>query len=98
MGCAGRIRPNLRPVRRTMRAGLQRTAYAAAFRQPDGGWLPPVSGSLRRDDERAEHGVQHLYRCQSCDGFPRLVHAKSDAEVVAVRPALEFPNVTLLRS
>ena len=36
-------------------------------------------------------------RCQTCDGFPCLVHAKSDAEVVAVRPALEFPNVTLLR-
>jgi choline dehydrogenase-like flavoprotein len=26
------------------------------------------------------------------------VHAKSDAEVVAVRPALEFPNVTLFRN
>jgi choline dehydrogenase-like flavoprotein len=36
-------------------------------------------------------------RCQTCDGFPCLVHAKSDAEVCAVRPALEFPNVTLLR-
>jgi len=37
-------------------------------------------------------------RCQTCDGFPCLVHAKSDAEVVAVRPALEFGNVTLLRN
>src|SRR3974390_137500 len=37
-------------------------------------------------------------RCQTCDGYPCLVHAKSDAEVVAVRPALEFPNVTLLRN
>jgi choline dehydrogenase-like flavoprotein len=37
-------------------------------------------------------------RCQTCDGFPCLVHAKSDAEVVAVRPALEFPNVTLFRN
>jgi choline dehydrogenase-like flavoprotein len=37
-------------------------------------------------------------RCQTCDGFPCLVHAKSDAEVVAVRPALEFPNVTLIRN
>ena len=37
-------------------------------------------------------------RCQTCDGFPCLVHGKSDAEVVAVRPALEFPNVTLLRN
>lgn len=35
-------------------------------------------------------------RCIDCDGFPCLVHAKSDAEVLAVRPALEFPNVTLL--
>jgi choline dehydrogenase-like flavoprotein len=35
-------------------------------------------------------------RCSTCDGFPCLVHAKSDAEVVAVRPALRYPNVTLL--
>jgi choline dehydrogenase-like flavoprotein len=35
-------------------------------------------------------------RCQDCDGFPCLVHAKSDAEVIAVRPALERENVTLL--
>jgi choline dehydrogenase-like flavoprotein len=37
-------------------------------------------------------------RCKTCDGFPCLVHAKSDAEIVAVRPALEFPNVTLMRN
>jgi choline dehydrogenase-like flavoprotein len=37
-------------------------------------------------------------RCQTCDGFPCLVHAKSDAEVIGVRPALESPNVTLLRN
>jgi choline dehydrogenase-like flavoprotein len=35
-------------------------------------------------------------RCPNCDGFPCLVHAKSDAEVLGVRPALEHPNVTLL--
>jgi choline dehydrogenase-like flavoprotein len=35
-------------------------------------------------------------RCPDCDGFPCVVHAKSDAEVLAVRPALEHPNVTLL--
>jgi len=35
-------------------------------------------------------------RCEDCDGFPCLVHAKSDAEVLAVRPALKFPNVQLL--
>jgi choline dehydrogenase-like flavoprotein len=37
-------------------------------------------------------------RCDTCDGFPCLVHAKADAEVIAVRPALEHPNVTLLRN
>jgi choline dehydrogenase-like flavoprotein len=37
-------------------------------------------------------------RCPDCDGFPCLVHAKSDAEVCAVRPALEHSNVTLLRN
>jgi choline dehydrogenase-like flavoprotein len=34
-------------------------------------------------------------RCDNCDGFPCLVHAKSDAEVISVRPALEHSNVTL---
>jgi choline dehydrogenase-like flavoprotein len=37
-------------------------------------------------------------RCSTCDGFPCLVHAKSDAEMLGVRPALEHPNVTLLTS
>lgn len=35
-------------------------------------------------------------RCQTCDGFPCLVQAKADAEMCGVRPALEYPNVTLL--
>jgi choline dehydrogenase-like flavoprotein len=35
-------------------------------------------------------------RCPSCDGFPCVVHAKSDAEVLAVRPAIAHPNVELL--
>jgi choline dehydrogenase-like flavoprotein len=35
-------------------------------------------------------------RCQFCDGFPCPLHAKSDAEVHGVRPALTQPNVTLL--
>jgi choline dehydrogenase-like flavoprotein len=35
-------------------------------------------------------------RCGECDGFPCKVRAKSDAEVLAVSPALEHPNVTLL--
>jgi choline dehydrogenase-like flavoprotein len=35
-------------------------------------------------------------RCNTCDGFPCLVHAKSDADVIAVRPILDRDNVTLL--
>ncbi len=37
-------------------------------------------------------------RCQTCDGFPCLVQAKADAEMLGVRPALQLPNVTLLRN
>ena len=35
-------------------------------------------------------------RCEDCDGFPCLLHAKSDAEVLGVRPALEHDNVELM--
>jgi len=35
-------------------------------------------------------------RCETCDGFPCLVYAKSDAQVCAVDPALQHSNVTLL--
>jgi choline dehydrogenase-like flavoprotein len=35
-------------------------------------------------------------RCNTCDGYPCLVYAKSDAQVVAVDPALERPNVALM--
>ena len=35
-------------------------------------------------------------RCANCDGFPCIVHAKSDAEVLGIRPALEHDNVELL--
>jgi choline dehydrogenase-like flavoprotein len=35
-------------------------------------------------------------RCGTCDGFPCLLSAKSDAQVCAVDPALKHSNVTLL--
>jgi choline dehydrogenase-like flavoprotein len=46
----------------------------------------------------ADMAYSRCIRCQTCDGFPCLVHAKSDAEVIAVRPAIKRPNVTLLRN
>lgn len=46
----------------------------------------------------SENDMAHskCVRCNTCDGFPCLVQAKADAEMSGVRPALEFPNVTLL--
>jgi choline dehydrogenase-like flavoprotein len=35
-------------------------------------------------------------RCGTCDGFPCLVYAKSDAQVCAVDPALRHSNVSLM--
>ncbi len=46
--------------------------------------------------DEANRPYSHCARCSTCDGFPCLVHAKSDAEVLGVRPALEHDNVTLL--
>jgi choline dehydrogenase-like flavoprotein len=35
-------------------------------------------------------------RCSTCDGFPCLLYAKADAQVLGVDPSLEYPNVTLM--
>ena len=46
--------------------------------------------------DEANPPYSHCVRCATCDGFPCLVHAKSDAEVLGVRPALEHANASLL--
>jgi choline dehydrogenase-like flavoprotein len=46
-------------------------------------------------DERNPRASRCI-RCDTCDGFPCVVHAKADAEVCCVEPALRHPNVTLL--
>jgi choline dehydrogenase-like flavoprotein len=46
-------------------------------------------------DENSPHRSKCI-RCNTCDGYPCLVYAKSDAQVVSVDPALAHPNVTLL--
>jgi choline dehydrogenase-like flavoprotein len=48
-----------------------------------------------RLDETSPHSSRCI-RCNTCDGFACLVHAKSDAQVICVDPALQHPNVTLL--
>jgi len=46
-------------------------------------------------DEKDPHQSKCI-RCETCDGFPCLVQAKSDAQVMCVDPALQFPGVKLL--
>jgi choline dehydrogenase-like flavoprotein len=46
--------------------------------------------------DEADRARSHCIRCTWCDGYPCLVHAKSDADTIAVRPLLMAPNVTLL--
>jgi choline dehydrogenase-like flavoprotein len=49
---------------------------------------------LMRDEQRP--ASSRCIRCDTCDGYPCLVEAKADAQVVAVDPALTYPNITLL--
>ena len=46
--------------------------------------------------DEADPSNSRCIRCSTCDGFPCLVHAKADAETIAVRPALRHPNVEML--
>ncbi|MEB3242693.1 MAG: GMC family oxidoreductase [Cyanobacteriota bacterium] len=46
------------------------------------------------DEERM--AFSRCRRCNRCDGFPCLVHAKSDAEVLGIRPALAASTLSLL--
>ena len=46
--------------------------------------------------DEADRPRSNCIRCTWCDGYPCLVHAKSDAEVIAVRPVLDQDNITLV--
>jgi len=52
----------------------------------------PLGVQLDENNRRASKCI----RCDTCDGFPCLIQAKSDAQVICVDPALRYPNVTLL--
>ncbi|MCT9006692.1 GMC oxidoreductase [Streptomyces rhizosphaerihabitans] len=56
----------------------------------------PIGVNLTQDERgRAVH-TSACIRCDRVDGFPCLVGAKSDAQVVCVDPALEHPNVEMV--
>jgi choline dehydrogenase-like flavoprotein len=52
----------------------------------------PVGLMLDEKNPRASKCI----RCGTCDGFPCLVYAKADAQVICVDPALQHPNVSLV--
>lgn len=55
--------------------------------------FPAPCAVLLNEKDRAHSAC---IRCETCDGFPCLVQAKADAEMMGVRPALEHENVTLM--
>jgi choline dehydrogenase-like flavoprotein len=54
----------------------------------------PVPLGVMLDEKRPQESA--CIRCNTCDGFPCLVKAKSDAQVCAVEPALRHANVELM--
>jgi choline dehydrogenase-like flavoprotein len=58
--------------------------------------LHPFHLPLALHFDEAHRADSPCVRCDTCDGFPCLVQAKGDAEMCGVRPALAYPNVTLL--
>jgi len=52
----------------------------------------PVGVMLNEKEPRKGRCI----RCDTCDGFPCLLDAKSDAQVVCVDEAIKHPNVTLM--
>jgi choline dehydrogenase-like flavoprotein len=52
----------------------------------------PLGLKLNESDPAASRCV----RCDTCDGYPCLVHAKSDADINCIRQMMALPNVTLM--
>jgi choline dehydrogenase-like flavoprotein len=52
----------------------------------------PLGVQLNEQDTRKSRCI----RCNTCDGFPCLLNAKADSQVLCVDRAVEHPNVTLL--
>jgi choline dehydrogenase-like flavoprotein len=54
----------------------------------------PCPLGLQRDE--ANPVESRCIRCDTCDGYPCLVHAKSDSDVNCIREIMHLPNVTLV--
>ena len=58
--------------------------------------LHPFPCPLGLQLNEADRVKSRCIRCDTCDGYPCLVHAKSDAEVNCIREIMHLPNVTLI--
>ena len=96
---AARTRPTRRPGRRTRsrRCRTSRGSSSCSTTWPRLACIPFHAPCGIMLDE-ANPALSTCIRCATCDGFPCLVHAKSDADVIAVRPSLRYDNVTLVRN
>jgi choline dehydrogenase-like flavoprotein len=54
----------------------------------------PMPLGLKRNE--ANPVASKCVRCDTCDGYPCLVHAKSDADINCIRQIMHWPNVTLM--
>ena len=54
----------------------------------------PMPLGLKRND--ADPLASKCIRCDTCDAYPCLVHAKSDSDINCIRQILHLPNVTLM--
>jgi choline dehydrogenase-like flavoprotein len=80
--------------------GVSPYPYAALEHEP---LIEEVACALKQQGIKAfplplavqRHPEGACVRCKTCDGFPCKVHAKTDAEVAAIRPALASGRLTL---
>lgn len=56
----------------------------------------PFHLPLAIERNEANPAFSPCIRCDTCDGFPCLVHAKSDADVTCIRPAVVQSAITLI--
>ena len=54
----------------------------------------PIPLGLKRNE--ADPLAAPCIRCDTCDGYPCLVHAKSDSDINCIRQIMHLPNVTLM--
>jgi choline dehydrogenase-like flavoprotein len=62
----------------------------------EGMGLRPFPCPLGLKLNEADRVESKCIRCDSCDGYPCLVHAKSDADINCIRQIMHLPNVTLI--